>query len=142
MIKKTAFFASIALAAMTTLTSGVAHGQDSKVEKLPSGVTIKYVNLTNGKKPSATSIVRAHYRGTLDNGKEFDSSYRKGMPIDFPLNQVIPCWTEGVQKLGIGSKAILTCPGNTAYGAGGIPGVIPPNATLTFEVELVDIVRQ
>lgn len=138
MMKKTAFIGAIAL---SLAAFGLAHAQDSKVEKLPSGVTIKYVSQTSGKKPSATSVVRAHYLGTLDNGKEFDSSYRKGMPLDFPLNQVIPCWTEGLQKMGIGSKAVLTCPGNTAYGPGGIPGVIPPNATLTFEVELVDIVR-
>lgn len=82
-----------------------------------------------------------HYRGTLENGTEFDSSYRRGQPATFPLNRVIPCWTEGVQKLKIGGKAKLLCPSNLAYGSRGIPGTIPPDAPLIFEVELLEIAR-
>jgi len=80
-----------------------------------------------------------HYRGTLPNGTEFDSSYKRGQPIDFPLNRVIPCWTEGLQKMKVGGKARLTCPPEIAYGSRGAGGVIPPNATLHFEVELLGV---
>ena len=89
--------------------------------------------------PKATDSVKVHYRGTLPDGTEFDSSYKRGQPISFPLNRVIPCWTEGVQKMQVGGKAKLVCPPATAYGARGVPGTIPPNATLNFEVELLGI---
>ena len=82
-----------------------------------------------------------HYRGTLTDGKEFDSSYKRGEPAEFPLNRVIPCWTEGVQMMKVGGKAKLTCPPAIAYGERGAGGVIPPNATLHFEVELLEIAR-
>jgi FKBP-type peptidyl-prolyl cis-trans isomerase FkpA len=80
-----------------------------------------------------------HYRGTFPDGKEFDSSYKRGEPIEFPLNRVIRCWTEGVQKMKVGGKAKLTCPPEIAYGERGAGGAIPPNATLQFEVELLAI---
>ena len=73
------------------------------------------------------------------DGKEFDSSYKRGEPIAFPLSRVVPCWTQGMQKIKVGGKAKLTCPAATAYGERGVPGVIPPGATLNFEVELVSI---
>jgi FKBP-type peptidyl-prolyl cis-trans isomerase FkpA len=79
-----------------------------------------------------------NYRGTLENGQEFDSSYKRGQPASFPLTRVIPCWTEGVQKIKVGGKAKLVCPPNLAYGDKNIPG-IPPNSTLVFEVELLGI---
>ena len=88
---------------------------------------------------SSSETVKVHYRGTLPDGKEFDSSYARGQPASFPLNRVIPCWTEGVQKMQVGGKAKLTCPAATAYGPQGVPGTIPPNATLNFEVELLGI---
>ncbi|MEY8879747.1 MAG: FKBP-type peptidyl-prolyl cis-trans isomerase, partial [Leptothrix sp. (in: b-proteobacteria)] len=88
---------------------------------------------------TATDQVRVHYRGTLPNGTEFDSSYKRGQPATFPLNRVIPCWTEGLQKMKVGGKARLTCPPGIAYGAAGAGGVIPPNATLHFEVELLGV---
>ena len=81
--------------------------------------------------------MRVHYRGTLPDGKEFDSSYSRGQPAEFPLNRVIPCWTEGLQKMKTGGKAKLTCPPEIAYGAGR-PG-IPPNSTLVFKVELLGV---
>jgi FKBP-type peptidyl-prolyl cis-trans isomerase FkpA len=85
--------------------------------------------------------VKVHYRGTLADGKEFDSSYKRNEPTVFPLSRVVPCWTQGIQKIKVGGKATLTCPPATAYGERGAGGVIPPNATLTFEVELIAIVR-
>ena len=92
-----------------------------------------------GTSPSASDKVKVHYRGTFADGKEFDSSYKRGEPIEFPLNGVIPCWTEGVQRMKVGGKAKLTCPAAIAYGSRGAGGVIPPNTTLLFEVELLGI---
>jgi FKBP-type peptidyl-prolyl cis-trans isomerase FkpA len=92
-----------------------------------------------GASPGATDTVKVHYKGTFPDGKEFDSSYARGTPIEFPLNRVIPCWTEGVQRMKPGGKAKLTCPSAIAYGERGAAGVIPPNATLLFEVELLGI---
>lgn len=91
--------------------------------------------------PTATDRVKVHYRGTLVDGTEFDSSYARNQPAVFPLNQVIPCWTQGLQKMKIGGKAKLTCPSATAYGERGAGGMVPPNATLTFNVELLGIER-
>lgn len=105
----------------------------------PSGLVYRALQEGNGASPSATDTVRVHYRGTFPDGREFDSSYKRGQPISFPLNRVIPCWTEGVQKMQVGGKVKLTCPASTAYGARGVPGTIPPNATLNFEVELLGI---
>jgi FKBP-type peptidyl-prolyl cis-trans isomerase FkpA len=93
----------------------------------------------SGASPAASNTVRVHYRGTLADGTEFDSSYKRKEPISFPLRGVIPCWTQGVQKMKVGGKAKLTCPAATGYGARGVPGVIPPNSVLTFEVELLAI---
>jgi FKBP-type peptidyl-prolyl cis-trans isomerase FkpA len=105
-----------------------------------SGLVYRALTEGKGASPSATDTVRVHYRGTLPDGKEFDSSYSRGQPAEFPLNRVIKCWTEGVQKLKVGGKAKLTCPPGIAYGERGAGGVIPPNATLLFEVELLGIV--
>ncbi|WP_233577295.1 FKBP-type peptidyl-prolyl cis-trans isomerase [Citreicoccus inhibens] len=108
--------------------------------KLPSGVIYREVKAGQGKTPRATDTVKVHYRGTLVDGTEFDSSYGRGLPVEFPLNGVIPCWTQGVQKMKVGGKAKLTCPGSTAYGERPPQGSrIPPNAVLVFDVELVDI---
>jgi FKBP-type peptidyl-prolyl cis-trans isomerase FkpA len=105
----------------------------------PSGLVYRSLQDGQGPSPVATDKVRVHYRGTFPDGREFDSSYKRNKPIDFPLNAVIPCWTEGVQLMKVGGKAKLTCPAAIAYGARGAGGVIPPNATLQFEVELVAI---
>jgi FKBP-type peptidyl-prolyl cis-trans isomerase FkpA len=108
-------------------------------ETLPSGVKIVHTAAGQGPQPTAANTVRVHYRGTLANGQEFDSSFKRNAPASFPLGRVIPCWTEGLQKMKVGGKATLSCPPNTAYGERGAGGVIPPNATLSFEVELLAI---
>ncbi|SMP74666.1 FKBP-type peptidyl-prolyl cis-trans isomerase [Noviherbaspirillum suwonense] len=129
---------SIPLLVIAFLAAPLAQAADA-VETLPSGVTVQKLNKTGGAQPKASDQVKVHYRGTLENGTEFDSSYKRGEPAKFPLSRVIPCWTQGVQKLHVGEKARLVCPASTAYGEAGIRGVIPPNSTLNFEVELIAI---
>ncbi|HRM00857.1 MAG TPA: FKBP-type peptidyl-prolyl cis-trans isomerase, partial [Acidovorax sp.] len=108
-----------------------------------SGLVYESLKDGTGASPKASDTVRVHYRGTFpDSGKEFDSSIARGQPLEFPLSGVIPCWTEGVQKMKVGGKAKLICPPAIAYGARGAGGVIPPNATLHFEVELLGIKGQ
>ena len=108
-------------------------------ETLPSGVKIAHTVDGTGAQPTAADTVKVHYRGTLADGKEFDSSYKRGAPATFPLSRVVPCWTEGMQKIKVGGKATLTCPPATAYGDRGAGNAVPPNSTLTFEVELLAI---
>ena len=124
------------LAAGLTLSLG-ALAQNT--EPLPSGVKIVHTTPGTGASPQPTQTVKVHYKGTLTNGQEFDSSYKRNAPASFPLNRVIPCWTEGVQKMKVGGKATLTCPPATAYGERGAGSAVPPNATLNFEVELLAI---
>ena len=104
-----------------------------------SGLVYRSLKDGTGSSPTASDKVKVHYRGTFLDGKEFDSSYKRNEPIEFPLNGVIKCWTEGVQKMKVGGRAKLTCPPAIAYGARGAGGVIPHNATLNFEVELLGI---
>ena len=104
-----------------------------------SGLVYRALKDGTGASPKATDLVKVHYRGTFPDGREFDSSYKRNEPTEFPLNQVIPCWTEGVQRMKVGGKAKLTCPPALAYGARGAGSGIPPNATLLFEVELLGI---
>jgi FKBP-type peptidyl-prolyl cis-trans isomerase FkpA len=104
-----------------------------------SGLVYQSLKDGTGPSPAATDTVKVHYRGTFPDGKEFDSSYKRNEPTEFPLNRVIPCWTEGVQRMKVGGKAKLTCPSAIAYGERGAGGVIPPNATLQFEVELISV---
>jgi FKBP-type peptidyl-prolyl cis-trans isomerase FkpA len=105
----------------------------------PSGLVFNELTPGQGKSPAATDTVKVHYRGTLVDGTEFDSSISRGQPAEFPLNGVIPCWTEGVQRLKVGGKARLVCPSNIAYGDQGRPPTIPGGATLVFEVELLEV---
>lgn len=104
-----------------------------------SGLQYKVLREGDGPKPLATDTVEVNYRGTLIDGTEFDSSYSRGSSVSFGLNQVIPGWTEGLQLMPVGSKYQLVIPPELAYGAGGAGQVIGPNATLVFEVELLDI---
>lgn len=109
------------------------------VQKKPSGLRIKIEREGDGSSPAPTDTVKVNYRGTLLDGKEFDSSYKRGTPATFPLNGVIACWTEGLQPIKPGGKATLYCPSEIAYGDRGYPPIIPPGATLVFEVELLGI---
>ncbi|KWA83777.1 peptidylprolyl isomerase [Burkholderia ubonensis] len=125
--------------AATLGVSALAHAQ-SNVETLPSGVRVEHIVKGAGAQPTANNMVTVHYRGTLvANGTEFDSSYKRGQPASFGLRQVIPCWTEGMQHIAVGGKAVLVCPANTAYGARGAGSAVPPNADLRFEVELLGV---
>jgi FKBP-type peptidyl-prolyl cis-trans isomerase FkpA len=106
--------------------------------KTDSGLVYKELKAGTGPSPKATDRVKVNYRGTLIDGTEFDSSYKRNEPATFPLNGVIPCWTEGLQKMKVGGKAQLVCPSSIAYGDRGRPS-IPGGATLVFEVELLEI---
>ena len=131
---------ALAQAQSNTTTSGAgAPAAVGSVVTTSSGLQFKLLRAGQGASPVASDVVKVHYRGTLADGKEFDSSYSRGAPAEFPLNRVIKCWTEGVQKMQVGAKAQLTCPPAIAYGERGAGGVIPPNATLNFEVELLGI---
>jgi len=107
-------------------------------QRSASGVVLIPITEGTGANPTASSTVRVHYHGTLRDGSVFDSSVQRGEPISFPLSGVIPCWTEGVQKIKVGGKAKLVCPSETAYGDQG-SGEIPGGAALAFEVELLAI---
>ena len=109
------------------------------VKVTASGLQYEVIKEGTGKKPAATDTVSVHYEGTLINGQVFDSSIRRGQPVEFPLNRVIPGWTEGVQLMSVGSKYRFVIPSNLAYGEHGAGGAIGPNETLIFEVELLDI---
>jgi FKBP-type peptidyl-prolyl cis-trans isomerase FkpA len=113
--------------------------KEEGAQKTESGMIYKQLQEGTGASPTPTDVVRVHYRGTLPDGKEFDSSYKRGEPATFPLNGVIRCWTEGVQKMKVGGKAKLVCPADLAYGDRGAPPDIPGGATLVFEVELLDV---
>jgi FKBP-type peptidyl-prolyl cis-trans isomerase FkpA len=129
---KKAVFVLAAAAAVTA--------QASDVETLPSGVRVEHIVRGNGAQPSANNYVTVHYRGTLvATGAEFDSSYRRGQPATFGLRQVIPCWTEGMQHIASGGKAVLVCPSRTAYGSRGAGAAVPPDQDLRFEVELLQV---
>jgi FKBP-type peptidyl-prolyl cis-trans isomerase FkpA len=104
-----------------------------------SGIVFESMVTGSGAAPKATDRVRVHYRGTFLDGREFDSSYRRGQPTEFQLNRVIPCWTEAVQLMRPGGKAKVMCPAAVAYGERGA-GPIPPNTPLNFEIELLAIV--
>jgi FKBP-type peptidyl-prolyl cis-trans isomerase FkpA len=113
--------------------------QEKGAVKSASGLVFIPIKEGTGGSPKPEDKVKVNYEGKLLDGTVFDSSYKRGQPAEFPLNQVIPCWTEGVQKLKVGGKAKLVCPPAIAYGERGAPGAIPPNATLVFEVELLGI---
>ncbi len=120
-------------------TTLAAAAKEPGAKVTASGLVVRTIKDGAGIQPTASSIVKVHYRGAFPDGKEFDSSYKRGEPIEFPLTGVIKCWTEGVALMKVGGQAKLTCPSSIAYGARGAGGVIPPNATLVFEVELLGV---
>ena len=110
--------------------------------KTNSGLVFRTLSPGTGAAPTSADNVRVHYQGTLIDGTVFDSSIQRGQPAEFPLSGVIPCWTEGLQRMKVGEKAKLICPSDIAYGDQGRPPVIPGGATLVFEVELLSIVKK
>jgi FKBP-type peptidyl-prolyl cis-trans isomerase FkpA/FKBP-type peptidyl-prolyl cis-trans isomerase FklB len=112
---------------------------EKDTKKLPSGILVTTLKAGTGAAPAATDKVKVHYHGTLIDGTVFDSSVQRNEPATFPLNQVIKCWTEGVQQMKVGGKSRLVCPADVAYGDRGAPPRIKPGATLVFEVELLGI---
>jgi FKBP-type peptidyl-prolyl cis-trans isomerase FkpA len=112
---------------------------EAGAQKTASGLIYKEIKPGTGNQPKPTDTVKVHYVGTLMDGKEFDSSVKRGQPVEFPLGQVIPCWTEGVGKMKVGGKARLVCPTEIAYGDKGRPPIIPGGAALVFEVELLEV---
>jgi FKBP-type peptidyl-prolyl cis-trans isomerase FkpA len=116
--------------------------KDQGATTTPSGLVMKTLQPGKGPSPKASDSVRVHYRGTLIDGTEFDSSIKRGQPAEFQLSGVVPCWTEAVQKMKVGEKARLVCPSSIAYGDAGSPPTIPGGATLVFEVELLDILKK
>lgn len=136
----------VAIAVASSVSAALAQSEiidkaaaEKGAVKTPSGMVYRALTEGSGANPKETDVVRVHYKGTFPDGKEFDSSYKRGQPTEFPLNRVIKCWTEGVQRMKVGGKAKLTCPPSLAYGEKGAGGTIPPNATLQFEVELLTI---
>ena len=134
---------ALALATLTAASAQdpvtAAAAKEAGAVVTASGLVYRSLKDGTGASPTTRDKVKVHYRGTFPDGKEFDSSYTRNEAIEFPLNGVIKCWTEGVQRMKVGGKAKLTCPASIAYGERGAGGVIPPNATLLFEVELLAI---
>jgi FKBP-type peptidyl-prolyl cis-trans isomerase FkpA len=117
-------------------TEKVAKEKDAT--KTPSGIVIRTITPGTGASPTADDVVKVHYEGKLIDGTVFDSSLKRGEPVEFPLKGVVPCWTEALQTMKKGQKAQVVCPSAVAYGDRGQPPVIPPGATLSFEIELID----
>ena len=118
-----------------------AHAADAKAEKTASGIAITMLAEGAGANPKATDTVKVNYRGTLENGKEFDSSYSRGRPTELPLEALIPCWQEVLQQMKPGGAVRIVCPPETAYGSRGVAGKIPPDSTLNFVIELLEVKR-
>ena len=133
----------LSLMAQSALEKGQQFLQENAkkegVKTTPSGLQYLVVEEGKGKSPKATDTVLVHYKGMLLNGTEFDSSYKRNEPISFPLNQVIPGWTEGVQLMKEGGKYRFFIPSNLAYGSRGAGGAIGPDETLVFDVELLKV---
>jgi FKBP-type peptidyl-prolyl cis-trans isomerase len=138
-----AFLFSNTTMAQSALEKGQAYLAENAtkpgVEQTSSGLQYLVINPGEGRKPGPTDVVRVNYRGTLLDGTEFDSSYKRNEPIEFPLNGVIKGWTEGLQLIKEGGKIQLFIPSNLAYGPRGAGGAIGPDETLIFEVELLKV---
>lgn len=137
--------ARLAVSSATEKKAGQAYLDKAATEKgavrTASGLIITTIKPGTGDSPKPTDTVKVHYHGTLTDGTVFDSSVQRQEPASFPLNQVIPCWTEGVQTMKVGGKSRFVCPSAIAYGDRGAPPTIKPGATLVFEVELLEIVK-
>jgi FKBP-type peptidyl-prolyl cis-trans isomerase FkpA len=131
-------FSGLAAQAQTDAAQAAA-AKEPGAAVTSSGLVYRSLQDGTGPSPGPTDTVKVNYRGTFPDGREFDSSYKRGVPIEFPLNGVIKCWTEGLQMMKVGGKSKLTCPSSIAYGERGAAGVIPPGATLVFEVELLGV---
>lgn len=132
---------SLSASAAEESASDDSAGSEGKTVRTESGLEITELRPGDGVHPTRNSVVEVHYHGTFEDGKVFDSSVERGKPATFPLSRVISCWTEGVVLMSVGGKSRLVCPPEIAYGARGAPPRIPPNSTLTFEVELLRIVK-
>lgn len=129
----------ICLLAATSIAAEPVKTEVKETVTSRSGLQYTSLREGSGAAPGPASTVRVHYRGTLLNGREFDSSYKSGRAAEFQLTSVIKCWTEGLQMMKVGGKAKLLCPSSLAYGEEGIMGSVPRYAPLIFEVELLDI---
>jgi FKBP-type peptidyl-prolyl cis-trans isomerase FkpA len=137
--------ARLAVSSATEKKAGQGYLDKAATEKgavrTTSGLIVTTIKPGTGPSPKPTDTVKVHYHGTLTDGTVFDSSVQRKEPASFPLNQVIPCWTEGVQTMKVGGKSRFVCPSTIAYGDRGAPPTIKPGATLVFEVELLEIVK-
>jgi FKBP-type peptidyl-prolyl cis-trans isomerase FkpA len=133
---------ALGLLASASAQAATPPAKEAAAVTTASGLSYRSLVEGSGASPAASDVVKVHYRGTFPDGSEFDSSYARNQPAEFPLNRVIKCWTEGVQRMKVGGKAKLVCPPAIAYGERGAPGAIPPNATLNFEMELLGIVKR
>ena len=144
---RSTFIASVLSLLIATAASAqtdailAAASKEPGAQVTKSGLVYRSLKDGTGSSPAATDRVKVHYKGTFPDGKEFDSSYKRNEPAVFPLSMVIRCWTQGLQKIKVGGKARLTCPAVTAYGDRGAGRLVPPNAPLTFDVELLAIER-
>ena len=126
--------------ALLPLTGAIAAGPPTTT--LPSGITVETYRVgETGASPTLADVVRVHYQGTLADGKEFDSSYSRGRPAELPLEALVPCWQEVLQQMKPGGAVRIVCPPATAYGSRGVPGRIPPDSTLNFVIELLEVKR-
>ena len=132
-------FSALTLSALAQTDPLAAAAAEPGAVVTASGLVYRAVKEGTGASPAATDTVKVHYRGTFPDGREFDSSFKRNQPASFPLNRVIKCWTEGLQRMKVGGKAKLTCPAAIAYGDRGAGGEIPPGAVLRFEVDLLAI---
>ncbi len=139
MVAETAKEAETEETGVKTVSDTSAASDSVPFKKTGNGLKYKIIRAGSDKRPKPTSTVTCHYRGWLDNGKEFDSSYKRGEPTEFPLNGVIPGWTEGLQLIGEGGEIELEIPARLGYGERGMPGAIPPNSRLHFVVELIKV---
>ena len=131
--------AVLAVAAIAFVVSRRGTPAAAEIVTTQSGLRIQDLRVGDGPSPGPTQTVKVHYIGRLENGQEFNNSYKDGRPVEFAVNGVIPGWTEGLQSMKVGGKRRLLIPSKLAYGAAGRPPTIPPNSNLEFEIELLEV---